>query len=141
MFRFIFVCLSLLTITACQTVPYQGQARNVRIKPQKEGVISIPVQYRDEDRLKAETTMAKNCKPYVPQITQEGEVAVGTKVDSNGKETDRASTEREVGTLFGIPLISGEAAGKNTSTSSTTTQIKEWHISYKCDRSQRASIQ
>lgn len=141
MFRMILVGMSLFIMTACQTVPYQGQARNVSMKPQKEGVISIPVQYRDEDRLKAESTMAKNCKPYTPQIVQEGEVAVGTKVDSNGKETDRASTERQMGTLFGIPLVSGEAAGKNSSSSSTTTQIKEWHITYKCSRSKSASIQ
>lgn len=136
---FLGICLGFLT--ACQTVPYQGEARNVSLKPQKEGVVSIPAQYRDEDRQKAETVMAKNCSPFAAEVLQEGEVAVGTKVESAGKETDRASTEQKVGSLFGIPLTTGEAAGKNMSSSSTTTQIKEWHISYRCDRNRKVSVQ
>lgn len=133
--------LTLLLMTACQTVPYEGEARNVTLKPKKEGVISIPVNYRDEDRTKAETTMQKNCSPFFPEVLEEGEVAVGTKVDSSGSESDRKSTERKVGSLFGIPVVTGEAAGKDMSSSSTTTQIKEWHITYRCDRSKKVSLQ
>ena len=138
--RLVLAAVGSLMLSACQTVPYQGQARNVKMKPQVDGVISIPVEHREEDRQKAETTMANNCKPYVAQVLEEGEVAVGTKVDSNGKETDRASSERQLGSLFGIPLTTGEGAGKNTSSSSTTTQLKEWHINYKCNRSQKTSM-
>lgn len=133
--------LGLLALLAgCQTVPYQGQARNVNLKPQKEGVISIAVNHRDEDRRKAEEMMTKNCQPFEAQVLEEGEVAVGTKTDSSGRDTDRASTERQVGTLFGMPITTGEAAGKNTSTSSQTVSIKEWHISYKCDAKKKVSL-
>lgn len=123
----------LLVLAGCQTVPYQGQARNVTIKPQKEGVISIAVNHRDEDRQKAQEMMTRNCQPYEVEVLEEGEVAVGTKTDSTGRDTDRASTERQVGTLFGVAVMSGEAGGKNTQSSSQTVSIKEWHISYKCD--------
>lgn len=130
--KYFFGVLSLFLLIGCQTIPYQGQARNVVVKPQKEGVISIPMDARDEDRAKADSIMLRNCQPLRPEILQEGEVAVGTKTDSNGRETDRASSEHKVGSLFGIPITSGEAAGKNSSSSSTVTQVKEWHISYRC---------
>ncbi len=124
--------LAVLAFTGCQTVPYQGEARNVTVKPQKEGVVSIPTNPRDEDRSKAETLMARNCQPFAPTVLEEGEVAVGTKVDSTGQETKKKSTEREVGSLFGIPLVSGDAGGKSTQASSTTTELKEWRITYRC---------
>ncbi|NCN40538.1 hypothetical protein GW916_04745, partial [bacterium] len=116
----------------CQTVPYQGTTRDVTLKPRKSGVISIPTNPRDEDRMKAEGIIARNCKPLMGEITEEGEVAVGTKVDSSAKETNRDDSRAQVGSLFGIPITSGEASGKNTAASSTTTAIKEWHITYKC---------
>lgn len=121
-----------IVLTACQTVPYQGTARDVTLKPRKGGVISIPTNPRDEDRIKAEGMIARNCKPHLGEITEEGEVAVGTKVNSSGKETNRDDSRAKVGSLFGIPITSGEASGTNTSTSSTTMAIKEWHITYNC---------
>ncbi len=76
--------------------------------------------------------MAGNCTPGAFKILEEGEVAVGSETKSSGHETNRASTEHKAGSLFGLPIMTGEAAGKNTETSQTTTQIKEWQISYKC---------
>ena len=125
-------------LTGCQTVPYQGQARNVSLKPKADGVISIPTNYRDEDRSKAEGLMAKNCSPLTPEILNEGEVAVGTTTNSNEKTSNRKPSEVQVGSLFGIPLVSGDEGGTNSATSSTTTQLKEWHISYKCQKNAKS---
>ncbi|MAV92475.1 MAG: hypothetical protein CL676_13735 [Bdellovibrionaceae bacterium] len=131
------VGVGVLFLTACQTVPYQGTARNVQLKPKKQGVISIPLNFRDEDRTKAEGMIARNCKPYLGEILQEGEVAVGKTTSSSGKETNRDDTRGTVGSLFGIPITTGEAGGKNTNSTSTTTDVKEWHISYKCNPSKK----
>ena len=141
MIRILIGALMLLAMTACQTVPYQGQARDVKRKPLEEGVISIPLNYREEDRAKAEVKMKTNCQPGAYKVLEEGEVAVGEETKSSSKETDRASTERSVGKIFGVDLMSGEAAGKNKEATHVTTQIKEWHISYKCmaDRADKKS--
>ncbi len=130
----ILFAFALLSITGCQTVPYQGKARNVSLKPRKQGIISIPTEYRDEDRAKAQTLMSKNCAPLAPEVQSEGEVAVGTTTNSKQKTSNRNSTETQVGSLFGLPLVSGDAGGTDASTSSTTMQVKEWHISYKCQK-------
>jgi hypothetical protein len=124
----------LFATTGCQTVPYQGQAREVKKKPQTEGVIALALNHRDEDRQKADEKMKANCSPYAVQILEEGEVAIGETTSTSGKETDRKSTEKSMGKFLGMDIMSGEAGGKNTEASSTTTKVKEWQIAYKCDR-------
>lgn len=121
-----------LFVMGCQTVPYQGQARDIKRHPQEDGVIGIPLNFRDEDRARAESKMQSNCNPAAYKVMEEGEVVIGQETKTSGKETDRASTEHKVGSLFGMPLISGEKGGKNTETSQVTTNVKEWQISYKC---------
>lgn len=123
----------LFSTTGCQTVPYQGQAREVKKKPQTEGVIALTLNHRDEDRQKADEKMKANCSPYPVQVLEEGEVAVGEETTSTGKETERKSSERSMGKFLGMDLMTGEAGGKNTSTTSATTKIKEWQIAYKCE--------
>lgn len=119
-------------MVGCQTIPYQGQARDIKRRPSEHGVIGIPLNFRDEDRAKAENKMKGNCGQLAYKIMEEGEVVVGQETKTSGKETDRASSERKVGSLFGIPVTSGEAGGKNTESSQVTTSVKEWQISYKC---------
>lgn len=119
-------------LNGCATVPYQGQAHNIKRRPQSDGVVGIPINYRDEDRAKAEQHMLSNCQPGQYRITEEGEAVIGQEVKSSGKETERDSTKHKVGSLFGVPLMSGEAGGKNTESSQVTTAVKEWQISYKC---------
>lgn len=128
----ILIASSAIVMAGCQTVPYQGQARDIKRRPQADGVIGIPLNYRDEDRAKAELKMKSNCNPSAFQVLEEGEVAIGQETKTSGKETDRASTKTKVGSLFGVPLMSGEAGGKNTESSQVTTSVKEWQISYKC---------
>lgn len=124
----------MLSLTACQTVPYEGQAREVKRKPQTEGVIALTPNFRNEDRNKADEKMKSNCAPFLPVVLEEGEVVTGQATTSNASETNQASTQKKVGSLFGIPLASGSPASKDTTTTSTTTALKEWQISYSCDK-------
>jgi hypothetical protein len=123
----------LMFLAGCQTAPYQGQAREVKKKPQEEGVIALATNHRDEDRAKAQEKMNANCAPYPAQVLEEGEVVTGQATTANEKETDRASTEHTQ-KFLGMNFAGGEAAGKNKATSTTTTNLKEWQISYKCDK-------
>jgi hypothetical protein len=118
---------------ACQTVPYQGKAREVKRKPSEGGIIALSVDHRPEDRTKADEKMKSNCPQAKVKILEEGEVAVGQTTTSNASEAYRPSSQRKVGSVFGMPLVTGQAAGTDTATSSTTTQLKEWQISYECE--------
>jgi hypothetical protein len=115
----------------CQTLPYQGQARDVKRRPDG-GVIAMKIDFRPEDRAVAEQKMRANCRSQDLHIESEEEVVVGQKTDSNSRDTNREANKSQVGSLFGIPLVSGDDGGKDTASSSTTTQIKEWQIVYKC---------
>lgn len=129
---FLVLTFTTMFLSACQTIPYEGKARDIKRKPQEEGVVAIPLNFRDEDRNRATERMQSNCNPGAVKVIEEGEVAVGQETKSSGRETDRKSSETKVGSLFGVPIMSGEAGGKNTESSHVTTAIKEWQISYKC---------
>ncbi len=122
-----------VVVTSCQTTPYQGQARDTKKKPQESGVISLKENFRDEDRQKADEKMKSNCNPLTARIVEEGEIVIGQKVDTGSSETKRDDSRTDVGSLFGIPLTSGKAGGKDVNSSSTTTALREWQISYVCD--------
>ena len=124
-------CALIVIFGGCQTVPYQGQAHDIKRKPAEEGVIGIPVNFKDEDRAKAELKMKSNCGELPYKITEEGEVAIGQETKSSGKETDRSSTEHAT-KLFGLNMVTGEAAGKNHESSQVVTSVKEWQIAYRC---------
>lgn len=123
--------------TACQTMPYQPYARDVKRLPNQGGVIALKTEHRDEDRTKAESMMKKNCGNAAVKIKEEGEVTVGQTTTGNAKETkDEGSEGLKLGSLFGVPVMSGASdPSKNTSTTSTTTAVKEWQISYECGSS------
>ncbi len=126
---------SVMLLAACQTVPYQGEARNVKRKPQENGVIALKENYRPEDRQKADEYMKSNCAPYPFKVSEEGEAVIGQATTSNERQNNRKSTETQVGALFGIPLMSGDQGGKDTQSSSTVTQLREWQIQYNCEKS------
>ncbi len=117
---------------SCQTMPYQGVAREVKRKPNEGGVIALTSEHRPEDRMKADEKMKSNCGASTIKVLEEGEIAVGQTTTSNASEAYRPSSQKKVGSLFGMPLVSGQGAGTDTSTSSTVTQLKEWQISYEC---------
>lgn len=128
---------SLLFISGCQTVPYQPYAREVKKKPGVSGLIALRPEFRDEDRAKAQTMMTSNCAGGVVNVLEEGEVVVGTKNVANSRETQTEKTGgMQVGSLFGLPVHSeGEKARSDTSSTTETTSIKEWNISYECQKS------
>ena len=103
-------------------------------KPQENGIIALKQNYRPEDRQKADEHMKTNCAPYPFKVVEEGEAVIGQSTTSNARESDRKSTETQVGSLFGVPLMSGDAGGKDTQSSSTVTQLKEWQIQYECEK-------
>ncbi|HWU44482.1 MAG TPA: hypothetical protein VN132_13620 [Bdellovibrio sp.] len=129
--------LCFLFLAGCQTVPYQGQARETKLKPKEGGIIALKENFRDEDRAVAEQKMRRNCDPLPFRILEEGEAVVGQTTNSNTHDTKRDDSRSTVGTLFGLPITSGEAGGKDSSSSSTTTALKEWQITYQCEAAQK----
>lgn len=125
-FAFIIICLAL---GACQTIP---QARDIKKKPRSGGIIGLPLNPSAEDRKKADDLMQQNCSPLMVSVEDEGEAVIGQQTKSTGNETNVDDTRRSQGQFLGMNLMSGSNSGKETSQSSTTTQLKEWQISYAC---------
>ncbi len=140
-FRFTSTLVILAVVSGCQTLPYQPYAREVKKKPSSSGLIALRPEHRDEDRAKAQSMMQSNCGGSAVKILEEGEIVVGTNTVSNAQETKKDAVEStKVGSLFGIPLTSGGSeASNNTATTATTTAVKEWNISYECEKSVASS--
>lgn len=120
---------ALLFVTSCaDLLKYRPYARNVKKKPHRSGVIALKIEHRKEDRDLAMSYMKENCGRKKVEITDEGEVVIGTTTSSS---TDSyKGGKKKVGSFFGIPVTS-TSAGSEKSTS-TTLQQKEWQITYKC---------
>lgn len=131
---YILSLLTLMALSSCQTVPYQGQARDVKKKPNEGGILALPLDPRDEDRSKADLKMQQNCGIGKYKILEEGEVIIGQKTKSDSREDQRSDSQHKVGSFLGLPVIAGDVAGKNLSGTSTTESIKEWQISYECKK-------
>ena len=121
-------------ITSCQTMPYQPYARDVKKKPQANGVIALKLDHRDEDRAKADNMMKMNCGQAPVKVLEEGEVIIGQESTTNANTAHHKGEESEqVGSFFGLPVMAG---GKDPSQSTTakvsTTSVKEWQINYEC---------
>lgn len=127
--------LTVLLLVGCQTMPYQGRARDVKKRAGQGGVIAMSIDPRPEDRQVAEQKMQATCGPQPVQILEEGEVTVGTKSVQNDRSTLRDDTRRKQGKFLGMDVVSGEAGGINTSTESTTEAVKEWQITFECGAS------
>ncbi len=121
-------------LTACQAMPYQPYARDVKKKPGQSGIVALKPVHQAEDQEKAKNMMASNCGTTPVKVIEEGEVAVGQEVKSNADTTKRPGyAGAQVGTLFGLPITSGGAnPTDSTSGTATTTAIKEWQIAYEC---------
>lgn len=137
MSKLIIAIFATLFLFGCQTMPYQPYARDVKKTPNQGGIVALKTEHRDEDRAKADMMMKKNCGDMPVKITEEGEVAVGQTTTGNATETkDAGSSGTKVGSLFGMPIMSGaNDPSKNTSSTSTTMAVKEWQIAYECGNS------
>ncbi|MBC7466489.1 MAG: hypothetical protein H7256_10900 [Bdellovibrio sp.] len=122
-------------LTACQTMPYQPYARDVKKKPGQNGVIALRLDNRDEDKAKARQMMSSNCGAAAVKVLEEGEVVVGQETKGTADTTkSKAVPGAQVGSLWGIPLTSGgRDAQDSTQSSSVTTSVKEWQMSYECE--------
>ena len=125
------VAVAALILSACQTV-YVPQAREVKKKSKVNGVIALPNGFRTEDRAKADEIMKQNCAPMEVNVTDEGETVVGQETKAANSSTNRDDSRRSAGNLFGIPLMTGQAAGTETQSTSVTKQITEWQVVYNC---------
>lgn len=124
--------LTFLGIVGCQTMPYQPYARDVKKKPQTGGTIALHSEHRDEDRAKATQMMSSTCGSNEVKVVEEGEVVVGQTTNTNANQNSNYGNKQQVGTLFGMPVTSGSDASTNTNSTATTTQLKEWQITYEC---------
>ena len=57
-------------MTACQSLPYQPYARDVKKKPAQGGIIALKPDHRDEDQAKAKQMMANNCASSAVKILE-----------------------------------------------------------------------
>ncbi len=125
---------ALVAISSCQSLPYQPYARDVKKKPNQNGIVALKAEHRDEDRAKATTMMEANCRPAPVKILEEGEVVIGQESTTNSNTSKKAGeSSSEVGSFLGIPLMSGgKDPSESTSGKVSTSQLKEWQISYEC---------
>lgn len=123
-----------IAISACQSLPYQPYARDVKKKPNTNGIIALKLDHREEDRAKAQTMMSSNCLNSNVKILEEGEVVIGQESSTDSKTSKSAGTSSsQVGSLFGLPVMSGGQDPTDTTNSRvSTTQVKEWQINYEC---------
>ena len=135
--------IATLWVSGCATIPYEGQARDIKLKPRMEGVIGIPNNPKPEDRNKAEERMRVNCGAGAYEVLEEGEVVVGQETTTNARQTDRANTQAPIGKIFGMKMLAGDPGGQDTKSTAVTTAVKEWQISYKCvaGKGRRAQMQ
>ena len=130
--------LVLLTILAllssCQTLPYQPYARDVKKKPNQNGIVALKADHRDEDRAKATVMMESNCRPAPVKVLEEGEVVIGQESTTNSNTSKNAGESSvSMGSFLGLPLTSGgKDPSESTSGKVSTSQLKEWQISYEC---------
>ncbi len=132
--KYFMQAIAILALAACQTMPYQPYARDVKRKPNQSGVIALKTEHQEEDRQKAMAMMNSNCQPLPAKIVEEGEVAVGQESTSNSNtsKTDGHSSQ-QVGNFFGIPVMStGSKPTESTNSTISTKTIKEWQINYEC---------
>ncbi|MEM7646501.1 MAG: hypothetical protein AAF203_06310 [Pseudomonadota bacterium] len=127
---FVLVCLCSITILpGCAGMfKYHPYARSVKSRPGQGGVIALRLNHRAEDQELAQSKMQRNCAGRKVAVEEEGEVVVGTLTKSNTQA--HRGNKRQVGSLFGTPVLAGHDG--ETQTSSETTQKKEWQIKYRC---------
>lgn len=101
-------------------------ARSVSVKPGKGGVVTLSPHEDPRARSKADAIMTQTCSGKKPEITEEGDVVVGTATKSNTEHRSGAADSIKVaGFGFGgaSPTSETEAVAKN---------VTEWRITYEC---------
>lgn len=121
-----------LLVTGCQTVPYQGTARDVKRKPGVGGTVAVPLNPRQEDRDRATEHMISNCGNGNYKVTDEGEIVIGESTSADTRNDYRHNSQQQTGSFLGMPIVSGDPGGTDSHVNSTRTQMKEWQLTYEC---------
>lgn len=127
------IAMAALIVSGCQTVPYQGSARDVKRRPGSGGQIAVPLNPRQEDRDRATERMISNCGNGNYKITSEEEVVIGETTASDQRNSYRDNTQQQAGSFLGMPVYSGDPGGVDSHSTQTRSQVKEWQIGYECN--------
>lgn len=104
-------------ITSCAT------ARVEESEPGIGGTIAVQPAQNAEAKDKAKVLMAENCGEKKAKIVKEGYVVVGS--ETRGSESAAPGEQRDLFSKKKTKTV-------ETSSSSSTTSVKEWRITYKC---------
>ncbi len=119
-----------LLLSGCQTIPYTGQARDVKRRPGAGGTVAVPINPQQVDRERASEHMTTNCGAGNFKVTSEEEVATGQMVESDAYNSAQPYRPAHAGGLvLGPPVY---ADGMDSHVTSRVVQTKEWLISYDC---------
>lgn len=121
-----FITVISLWVVGCAMAPY---AREVKKKPSDSGTIALNVSHSAEDRAQADLLMRTNCGSKEFKILEEGEAVVGQRTSTNASASQ---TERVKGKSWGGFTIGSSAPTTEVSSSSVTSDVKEWQIRYEC---------
>lgn len=98
-------------------------ARVEELEPGVGGVITVSPPQDPEARSKAKALMADNCGKKKAVIVKEGYAVVGTQASGSEETSPSSSTN----------LFTGKKVNStHTSSNVTTSQVKEWRLTYKC---------
>jgi hypothetical protein len=99
----------------------------VETSPGVGGVISVKPAQDPEARQKARALMVQTCGRKRFKIVKEGRVAVGT--ETTGSSTSTPQDRKQYNLFTGKSKTVTET---NTDSSSTTSNVYEWHLTYRC---------
>ena len=112
-----------MVVALCATLGGCATARVEETEPGVGGTITLQPAQNAEAKDKAKALMAENCGAKKYKVVKEGYIAVGT--ETSGNQEEAPSQQRD--------LFSGKKTNAvSTTSSSTTRQVKEWRLQYKC---------
>ncbi|MBK8394529.1 MAG: hypothetical protein IPL26_04685 [Leptospiraceae bacterium] len=151
MTRYIFLLLFTISLSNC------ASAKVVSSIPGKSGIVAISQVNQEEARIKAMTLMERTCTGKSVEIVKEGEVVIGQRTDSNtNTDFNEKNKSNYVGasagavnknttynnnsantSATGVAVKAGSSSSDTTgsvksNSSTTTVNVTEYQIEYKC---------
>ncbi len=100
-------------------------ARSVSVKPGKGGVVTLNPPQDPKARDKAQAIMNQTCAKKKVEITEEGEVTVGTSTTGNTSYDSGSRGQVRNGITWG-------GSSPSAATNSEQKNLTEWRITYEC---------
>ena len=101
--------------------------QEIEIQPEVGGIISVRPPRDPKAREQATSIMKSNCGKKTPKIFKEGFVKIGEDTSAQVQKSNDKNNS--------INLFSGKKSSKdveNNQVSSSTRDVSEWRIQYKC---------